>query len=117
MDPSRFAVTFAVLMIAVGVGRVVLPTFERVGDGMATLFVPPDRALGWPHGVQEGDEPWGWLPGAPSGLDHGPWDGGGGNDDPTAGPSDPSDWVHPAHGRFVVPVEPVRQVRTVVRPH
>ena len=32
----------------------------QAADGMATLFVPPDRALGWPRGVQEIDDPWAW---------------------------------------------------------
>jgi hypothetical protein len=31
-----------------------------LSDGIAQLFVPPDRTLGWPRGVQESDDPWGW---------------------------------------------------------
>jgi len=49
---------FAVPRLAVSAGR--------VGDVVAQLFVPPNRGLGWPHGVQESDEPWGWHVG-PSG--------------------------------------------------
>jgi hypothetical protein len=43
---------FAAPRLAVSAGR--------VGDVVAQLFVPPNRGLGWPHGVQESDEPWGW---------------------------------------------------------
>jgi hypothetical protein len=37
----------------------------HAGDVVAQLFVPPNRSLGWPHGVQESDEPWGWHGGPP----------------------------------------------------
>jgi len=37
----------------------------HAGDVVAQLFVPPNRGLGWPHGVQESDEPWGWHGGRP----------------------------------------------------
>src|SRR3954468_6523544 len=49
---------FAVPRLAVSAGQ--------VGDVVAQLFVPPNRGLGWPHGVPESDEPWGWHVG-PSG--------------------------------------------------
>jgi hypothetical protein len=39
----------------------------HAGDVVAQLFVPPNRGLGWPHGVQEGDEPWGWHGETPHG--------------------------------------------------
>ena len=60
MDASRLTLALAVLIAAYGLGRLVLGSASRAGDGMAALFVPPDRSLGWPRGVQEGDEPWGW---------------------------------------------------------
>ena len=37
-----------------------LSSFEQVEAGFASLFVPPDRTLPWPRGVQESDAPWGW---------------------------------------------------------
>jgi hypothetical protein len=42
--------------------RLVLGTLDRAEAGFASLFVPPDRTLGWPRGVQESDAPWGWHP-------------------------------------------------------
>jgi hypothetical protein len=50
----------------------------RAGDVVAQLFVPPNRGLGWPHGVQESDEPWGWHVGPT----------GGGPDDPGSEPDE-----------------------------
>ena len=52
------ALFFAIPRLAVSAGG--------VGDVVAQLFVPPNRGLGWPRGVQESDEPWGWHVG-PSG--------------------------------------------------
>lgn len=57
------AVTVAAVLLA---PRLLLDGVGLVGDGIAQLFVPPDRALGWPHGVQEGDDPWGWREPAPT---------------------------------------------------
>lgn len=74
------------LMLMVGAFVFVVP---RVGsavgatsDLLAQLFVPPDRALPWPHGVQESDEPWAWRPAPLSGWD-GPDDADDGDDEPT----------------------------------
>jgi hypothetical protein len=55
-------VTLAVVIIAgiVVVQHVVLESAGRASDGIAQLFVPPDWRLGWPRGVQETDDPWGW---------------------------------------------------------
>ena len=39
-----------------------LGALDRAEAGFASLFVPPDRTLGWPRGVQESDAPWGWQP-------------------------------------------------------
>ena len=101
MDLARFAVTFAVLLVGIGIGRLVLGTIGATGDVMATLFVPPDRTLGWPHGVQESDEPWAWRGGAAAAIPGGrPTDGADPPADaPAAGPSGP----------YVVPVERVRR--------
>jgi hypothetical protein len=116
MDPSRFAMTLAVLLIGVVLGRVVVASAGRTGDVMATLFVPPDRALGWPHGVQESDEPWGWRGAASPAGDRRPGDESDEHDPPSPG-SGRSDWVDPPSGRFVVPVGPVDPVHVGARPH
>jgi hypothetical protein len=113
MDPARFAATLAILLIAIGLGRLVVASVGPTADGMATLFVPPDRALGWPHGVQESDEPWAWRPAAAAGTDVAAVDGGG---DPSVGPPDAAAWIDPLPGRYVVPVEPVGPVRVNGRP-
>ena len=63
MDASRLTVVFAILIGAYGFGRLVFGPVSRTGDIMAALFVPPDRTLGWPRGVQERDDPWAWRPG------------------------------------------------------
>ncbi len=51
----------AALLVAFGAGRA-LATLGLASDVMASLFVPPDRRLGWPHGVQEQDVSWTWRP-------------------------------------------------------
>ena len=90
----------------------------RAGDAMAALFVPPDQALGWPRGVQEGDEPWGWRGSVSAGPaphparnDSSDQGGGGGVPDETREGRDPRS------GSFVVPVDRVAPVRIGVRPH
>jgi hypothetical protein len=113
MDASRLTLTFAVLLLGAGLGRFILSSMGRAGDAMATLFVPPDQALGWPHGVQEGDEPWGWRR-PPSVASERPIEP---NDDDGGGPADPREWTDPAAGRFVVPVDRVAPVHLGVRPH
>ena len=118
MDASRLTMTFAVLLIGVGLARFIFSTMGRACDVMASLFVPPDQALGWPHGVQESDEPWGWRGSAaaprrtlhPSGTDD--CDQGGG-----AGGDLPGDDRDPRAGSFVVPVDRVAPVHLGVRPH
>ena len=52
------------IVLALLAPRLLLASVGSAGDVLAQLFVPPDRALGWPHGVQESDAPWGWQPGA-----------------------------------------------------
>ena len=64
MEPSLILVVVVAVIAAGSVGRV-LSQLGLASDLMASLFVPPDRALGWPHGVQEQDTPWTWrLPAA-----------------------------------------------------
>ena len=58
--PSLVTLAAVVAAAVVIVPRLVLESAGRASDGIAQLFVPPDRALGWPHGVQEDDDPWGW---------------------------------------------------------
>jgi hypothetical protein len=40
--------------------RYAVRTLGHAEAGFASLFVPPDRTLPWPRGVQESDSPWGW---------------------------------------------------------
>ena len=64
MDLTPFIVVAIVVIVAAGFGRL-LAGLGVASDLLASLFVPPDRALGWPHGVQEQDTPWTWrLPAA-----------------------------------------------------
>lgn len=60
MDPSTLVAIVLLIGALVVVPRYALEGLGRASDGLAQLFVPPDRALRWPHGVQESDEPWGW---------------------------------------------------------
>jgi hypothetical protein len=46
--------------------RFALRSLDRAEAGFASLFVPPDRTLPWPRGVQESDSPWGWNPPIPT---------------------------------------------------
>ena len=113
MDASRLLITFTILLAGAGISRFVVTTMGRAGDVMATLFVPPDRALGWPRGVQESDEPWGWR--RPAGVaTERPTEPNDGGDE---GSGDPREWTDPKAGRFVVPVDRVAPVHLGVRPH
>jgi hypothetical protein len=62
LNPILIVAVLAVLAVA---GRM-MTSLGRASDVMASLFVPPDRALGWPHGVQEQDAPWSWRLPAPA---------------------------------------------------
>jgi hypothetical protein len=42
--------------------RTAIRPLDQAEAVFASLFVPPDRTLGWPRGVQESDAPWGWRP-------------------------------------------------------
>jgi hypothetical protein len=115
MDPSQLSEAFVVVALAVVVGRFVLRPMGGAGDVMAGLFVPPDRSLGWPHGVQESDEPWGWRPGRRPELEvlGDPNDLAGGSGD-----GERSEGAIPVRsGALVVPVGRVTPVRLGLRPH
>jgi hypothetical protein len=58
--PSLVTLAAVVAAAVVFVPRLLLESAGRASDGIAQLFIPPDRTLGWPHGVQESDAPWGW---------------------------------------------------------
>ena len=60
MDTPNLLVAAIVVVAFIVAPCVLLQSVGRTGDGMAQLFVPPDRTLGWPRGVQESDEPWAW---------------------------------------------------------
>jgi hypothetical protein len=109
MDPINIV---ALAFLAVAVWLVARPLVESVGtagDVMAQLFVPPNRALGWPHGVQESDAPWGWR--SPSAVIDPPMMGGP-FDGADLEPLDPDALSTPIRaGSFVVPVQPVRRHR------
>ena len=109
MDPGQ-ALTLLIIAAAIVYGpRLVLGSVGAAGDMVAELFVPPDRALGWPHGVQESDAPWGWRSASavvdPPAIG-GPFDGA------DLEPLDPDEPPPPIRaGSFVVPVQPVRRDR------
>jgi len=113
MDPARLTLTFAILVLGIGLGRFVL-SLGRAGDVMAALFVPPDRTLGWPHGVQESDEPWGWHE-PPAAAPDLPDNDGNGDGDWDA--SELRELSGPTPGILVVPVDRVAPVHVGVRPH
>jgi|SRR5690349_21152204 hypothetical protein len=93
------------LMIIVGAFLFAAPRVaSAVGstsDLLAQLFVPPDRALPWPHGVQESDEPWAWRSGPASGRPEPP-DAGDRDDGPTFDIVDFPAPTGPARGGLVV---------------
>ncbi|MBA2719482.1 MAG: hypothetical protein H0U52_09625 [Chloroflexi bacterium] len=60
MDLSTLVAWLAIGTLGLFIGRHVIGALSRSSDVMASLFVPPDRTIGWPIGVQESDEPWGW---------------------------------------------------------
>jgi hypothetical protein len=89
--------------------RTVLRTLDRAETGFASLFVPPDRTLPWPRGVQESDSPWGWRP--PLSSIEGAEDGDGSEVDLEAAMTAPAH----GHSRYVEPphrVDPIH-VRTL----
>ncbi|SRR5258706_1796124 len=112
MDAGQLLQLLVLLAVVSAVGQVAIGAAGRASDGIANLFVPPNRALGWPRGVQESDEPWGWRT-PPVSTAEPPIDDGGDGDPPDeAGP-----WSEPRRGGLLVPIGRVRPVRLVVRPH
>jgi hypothetical protein len=93
MDTSSLLVLLVIGVIALLAPRAIVQTFGATGDLIAQLFVPPNRSLGWPHGVQETDEPWAWRGGVRRGAATGEQGG---------GPSDPSDPIDDGAGPVVV---------------
>ena len=114
MDAAHLSLLFVLAAVGIGLGRFVLTSLDRAESGFASLWVPPDRTLGWPRGVQESDEPWAWR--TPAGAmevhsDPGPR----GADDLVAlrAASPP-----PPHAdSLVVPVAPVAPVHLVIHGH
>jgi hypothetical protein len=82
MDAPHLLVPIAFLVLLIVLPPLAYQAIGRTGDVMAQLFVPPDQALGWPHGIQESDEPWGWRPGPNLSDPSDPQWAGGGGDEP-----------------------------------
>jgi hypothetical protein len=62
VDAAHLTQGFALAVVGIVALRHVVTTLGRAEAGFGALWVPPDRAMRWPRGVQEGDEPWGWHP-------------------------------------------------------
>jgi hypothetical protein len=60
VDQPNLLSLILIVVVLVLAPRFAVRTMGLTGDLLAQLFVPPGRALGWPHGVQESDEPWAW---------------------------------------------------------
>lgn len=88
--------------------RLVLQAVGRSGHGVARLFLPPVGISGWPHGVQERDERWGWRRPSPPPIAVPPVEPDGVSDLSFIDIGDPA-----AKGGLVVDVGPVRRGRPV----
>ena len=109
MDTPNLLVLLVIVVILILAPRLLLSSVGAAGDIVAQLFVPPDRALGWPRGVQESDDPWGWR----GSVERRPGPDGG---------SDPDDHLpmivdlidlppdRAVRGSLVVPVRPVHRL-------
>ena len=108
MDAPNLLFSLVIVLVLILTPRLLLSSVGAAGDIVAALFVPPDQSLGWPHGVQESDDPWGWH----------------GSVEPGSGPdrgSDPGDDLptivelidlppdRAVRGSLVVPVRPVHR--------
>ncbi|HET7030947.1 MAG TPA: hypothetical protein VFI34_10585 [Candidatus Limnocylindrales bacterium] len=62
MDATQLIELFAIGATLTVTIRSAVRTLDHAESGFASLFVPPDRTLPWPRGVQESDSPWGWHP-------------------------------------------------------
>ena len=113
MDASHLTQTFALAAVALAIGRFVLMSAGRAGDGVAGLFVSSDRSLGWTPGAQAIDEPWAWRRPTTGIRDRVL------NQDADDGraPSVDALSIEPQHRRYVVPIIRVAPVRLVVRSH
>jgi hypothetical protein len=109
MDASPITQALVLFVIVTATTRYVLAPLARAGDGIATLFGPQTHTLGWPRGVQEGDEPWAWRAPQQAALPNDRAD-----DDQRPGPEVETEG---RSGTFVVPVAPVEAIRMGVRPH
>jgi hypothetical protein len=118
MDETRLTLAAVVILAAYGFGRFVVGPMSRTSDLMASLFVPPDRSLGWPHGVQERDEPWGWRrPEAPAVEVLGPVASAAFEEDPPRPVLDLDPGRRAWSGPYVVAVGRVAPIQFVVRGH
>jgi hypothetical protein len=64
MDAAQLSEMVAAVGGLILILRFVIGTLDRAEAGFSALFVPPDRTMPWPRGVQESDAPWGWRPAA-----------------------------------------------------
>ena len=114
MDASPITQAVLLFVVVTAATRFFLAPLARAGDGIATLFGPQNHTLGWPHGVQESDEPWAWRTRQTPVIDRfaGP-------DDLRNDPRPPGAEVvaDARSGTFVVPVAPVEAIRMGARPH
>ena len=111
MDAAHLSELFLFIAVLAGLGRFVIVSLNQAENGFASLFVPPDRALGWPRGVQESDDPWGWRPGMPTEVFASP-----DLPDIETQRSAPVDGI-PWAGSFVIPVRRVAPILLKLRPH
>jgi hypothetical protein len=113
VDAGQLTQAFIIAGILLGIGRLVVTTVGRAEGGIAILFVPPDRRLGWPHGVQESDEPWGWHPPATTPTEV--FEAAGLDNEPTLPAEAPL--PEPVAGSFVVDPKPVDPITFHARRH
>ena len=114
MHAAQLSQLIAITVLVLAFGRFVVRSLDRAEHGFASLFVPPDRTLGWPHGIQESDEPWAWRAGADAHPTR--------SDSPDDAPDRPGDptLAEPAgarEGALIVPVAPVAPIHFAARAH
>src|SRR5215216_4472951 len=112
MDAAHLSELFLFVAVLIGFGRFLIGSLNQAENGFASLFVPPDRTLGWPRGVQESDDPWGWRPGSPTEVFASP-----DLPDVETVRTVPDDWMVYRAGSFVIPVRRVAPIRLELRPH
>jgi len=114
MDALPIAQALVLFVAVTAATRFMLAPLARAGDGIATLFGPQGHSLGWPRGVQESDEPWGWRAPHRVVVDQFSEPDQRGNDQL---PATSEVWVDSRPGSFLVPVARVQAIRLRVRPH